>query len=221
MKKGRTITSALILTAFFIAIFFIGWTQFRVKIGYIGVVMSKTGGIDDRAVKPGKFSYHAEFLLPTNAKLVLFAIKAKTFTPVISGKTEKDTEYTYETEITLALQEDELTRFLKEKSIFSEEELAIYEENYAMEIAEKAAKTLLKKREENISPVSLSSGEIKNLSAVKETSPFRVISFKITKENFSVKKPNEEQSPATSETENPSIQHEKPEKIESSPQKSI
>lgn len=203
MKKGKIVSSAVILLLFFLVVFFIGWTQFRVKVGYVGVVMSKTGGIDERAVKPGKFSYHAEFLLPTNAKLVLFELKAKTFTPVISGKTEKDTEYNYETEVTLALQEDELTRFLKEKSIFSEEELDIYEENYAMEIAEKAAKTLLKKREENISPVSLSSDEIKNLSAVKETSPFRVISFKITKENFSVKKPNEEQSPVPPETENP------------------
>lgn len=222
MKKGKFVSVIVILLVFFAVVFFIGWTQFRVKVGYVGVVMSKTGGIDERAVKPGHFSYHAEFLLPTNAKLKLFNLKPRVFSPLISGQNEENAEYTYEAEITIALKEEKLTRFLKENSIFDEESLDLYAKNYAEEIAGNVARKLMKNSKEKISLSSLTTSELKKIAEINEEDAFRVISFKTKKaEILQAKKANAEPQPEISEEKKLPQKEEKQEKIESATQKSI
>ena len=52
----------IILVLFSGALFFIGWTQFRVKADTAGVLVSKTGGVNENVIEGGEFSWHWEFL---------------------------------------------------------------------------------------------------------------------------------------------------------------
>ena len=74
----------IILVLFSGALFFIGWTQFRVKADTAGVLVSKTGGVNENVIEGREFSWHWEFLLPTNAQLRLFSTK-----PVMVEKKEQ------------------------------------------------------------------------------------------------------------------------------------
>jgi len=75
----------LILVVCAVAVFFIGWTSLRVSPDSIGVVKSKTGGIQKEPVCPGKFAWNWEFLLPTNTKLEIFDLKPYSVGKKISG----------------------------------------------------------------------------------------------------------------------------------------
>ena len=83
MKKF--LACVFILAIFSGVIFYFGWTQFRVKPDTIGIVVSKTNGIDDKPVQNGEFAWHWQFLLPTNATLKTFHIKPVESVKTISG----------------------------------------------------------------------------------------------------------------------------------------
>ena len=80
----------IILLLFAGFVFLVGWTQIKVKPGYIGVVESKTGGIDKDIIIPGSFSWHKEFLIPTNARINTFENKPYNCTKTISGKIRRN-----------------------------------------------------------------------------------------------------------------------------------
>jgi hypothetical protein len=74
MKKKLTsfLECLLILIAFGGFVFFIGWTQFKIEPNNVGILISKTSGINNKPIYPGTFSWHWEFLIPTNAQLKMF-----------------------------------------------------------------------------------------------------------------------------------------------------
>lgn len=75
-KKIRSFfISFIILIIFSGFLFFLGWTQFKIKPYSVGIVVSKLGGISESVVENGKFSWHWDFLIPTNAELRLFSTK--------------------------------------------------------------------------------------------------------------------------------------------------
>lgn len=76
----------LILVVCAVAVFFIGWTPLRVSPDSIGIVKSKTCGIQKEPVCPGKFAWNWEFLLPTNTKLEVFALKPYSVSKNVSGE---------------------------------------------------------------------------------------------------------------------------------------
>ena len=76
----------LIFVIFCGVVFFTGWTQIKVKPDTIGIVQSKTGGINQKPVIPGQFSWHKEFLIPTNAEINKFKNQPFNTTKTISGK---------------------------------------------------------------------------------------------------------------------------------------
>ena len=88
MKKKITsfLVCLLILIAFGGFVFFIGWTQFKIEPSNVGILVSKTSGINNKPVYPGTFSWHWEFLIPTNAQLKMF-----TQEPYIISKNVKGT----------------------------------------------------------------------------------------------------------------------------------
>ena len=83
MKKF--LACVFILAVFTGAVFYVGWTQFRVKPDTIGIVVSKTNGVDEKPVLNGEFAWHWQFLLPTNATLKTFQIKPVSVQKTISG----------------------------------------------------------------------------------------------------------------------------------------
>lgn len=68
-----------LLIAFFIVLvfagtaFYFGWTSFAVPLAHYGVLTTKTGGVSDKVVENGRFSWNWERLLPTNARLSTFS----------------------------------------------------------------------------------------------------------------------------------------------------
>ena len=83
MKKVIAIFFILLVSAG--VVFYFGWTQFKVGAGECGVLISKTSGVNSEPVLPGKFSWHWESLLPTNAVLRVFSLKPRTVTKTVSG----------------------------------------------------------------------------------------------------------------------------------------
>ncbi|MDD5929114.1 MAG: hypothetical protein PUC37_04845 [Spirochaetales bacterium] len=146
----------LILAVFFSAIFFVGWTQFRIKPGFAGVVVSKTGGISQTPVQNGVFSWYKEFLLPSNAQLVIYSIEPLNISKTISGalpssqyysELGKDYNFSYSLEfnISLTVSAEGLCSLMKDNIIKDQESLNQYIGQCADLIAQRAADYYLKK----------------------------------------------------------------------------
>lgn len=94
MKKRTSFFWCLvILLAFGGYVFYTGWTQFKVPAGNVGIVVSKTSGVNPNPVTHDKFSWSWEFLLPTNARVESFSPKTENFTKTVSGVLPSGREY--------------------------------------------------------------------------------------------------------------------------------
>ena len=142
MKKF--LACVFILAIFTGIVFYAGWTQFRVKPDTIGVVVSKTSGIDSKPVLNGEFAWHWQFLLPTNATLKTFQIK-----PVSAQKTVNGTlpsgeayasiygaqglfDYSFTFEILLTLSPEALVQLMQLNKITDDKDLNEYLEGRSM-----------------------------------------------------------------------------------------
>lgn len=146
-----------ILAIFSAGVFYIGWTQFRVRPDYIGVVVSKTDGVSDIPVENGKFSWHWQFLLPTNAELKLFNIKPLNVNKTVKGQlpsgeiyssiynTDDSFSYYFNFSISLTLSPEAIVELLKLNKISNNEDLQEYLSRAADTIAQLSADYYLKK----------------------------------------------------------------------------
>ena len=159
MKKF--LACLLILAVFTGAIFYIGWTQFRVKADTIGVVVSKTSGVDDKPVLNGQFAWHWQFLLPSNATLKTFQIKPVNVTKTVSGclpsgeayasiyNAQGLFDYSFTFDIQLTLSPEAIVELMKENKISDNEDLPVYLEGAASTLAQHAASYILNRAENN------------------------------------------------------------------------
>ena len=92
-KRTSFFLSLIILLGFSGFVFYTGWTQFKVEPGNVGIVVSKTSGVNSNPVTHDKFSWSWEFLLPTNARLVVFTPKTLNFQKTVSGLLPSGSEY--------------------------------------------------------------------------------------------------------------------------------
>lgn len=92
-KRTSFFLSLIILLAFGGYVFYTGWTQFKVESGNVGIVVSKTSGVNMTPVTHDKFSWAWEFLLPTNASVVNFTPKTESFDKTVSGLLPSGKEY--------------------------------------------------------------------------------------------------------------------------------
>jgi len=83
MKK--IIFSFILLLGTAIAIFFLGWAQFGLPPGSIGVLRSKTHGIDKNAIQEGKTRWVWYKLIPHNAVLSVFFLNDVQIPVEVSG----------------------------------------------------------------------------------------------------------------------------------------
>ena len=158
MKKF--LISLFILIIFSAFVFFFGWTQYRVKPGEFGVVISKTDGIDETPVENGKFSWYWQFLLPTNAVIKTFNVEPVFVTKQIKGTlpsgdyyasyTPKETfDYSFEFSMSLNVSPQDVIKLLQEKQISNQQDLNQYITRSADTIAQLASNFYLKKIQEN------------------------------------------------------------------------
>lgn len=153
--------SLLIVAIFSAAVFYIGWTQFKVKPGQVGLVISKTDGVDDLPVINGQYSWHWQFLLPTNAQLKCFDLNplncektvsgslpsGQTYTSMFSGADSFDYSFTFS--ISLSLSEENLVNLYKANKISNQEDLGKYMSSAADSLAQLAANYYLQRLQAN------------------------------------------------------------------------
>ncbi len=159
MKKF--LACVFILAIFSGAVFYIGWTQFRVKPNQIGIVISKTNGIDDKPVLNGEFSWHWQFLLPTNAEVRTFEIKPVSLSKTVTGTLPSGDayaalynagnlfDYKFSFEISLTVTPEALVELLKQNKITNDSDLATYLEGAAATLAQLGSEYILKRALEN------------------------------------------------------------------------
>ncbi|MBP5520688.1 MAG: hypothetical protein J6X84_08945 [Treponema sp.] len=159
MKKF--LACVFILAVFALAIFYIGWTQIRVKPDSMGIVISKTSGIDETPVLNGKFSWKWQFLLPTNAIIKTFEIKPLNTKKTVSGtlpsgeayasifNADKLFDYSFTFDISLTVSPQAVLELVKQNKITDDKDLAEYLEGAAATLAQNAAAYFLGKAGEN------------------------------------------------------------------------
>lgn len=150
-----------ILGIFAAFVFVLGWTQIRISPDSVGIVVSKTGGVNEQPVIPGLFSWHKEFLLPTNAELKKFKINPVNISKSISGELPSGNLYTsifnssdnfkydFTYSIGITLNAEELIDLVKSGKVSKQEDLDLYLEKCGEAIAQLTTDYILKKAKEN------------------------------------------------------------------------
>ena len=134
----------LIVLIFVAFLFFVGWTQIKVKPGNIGIVQSKTSGISSKIIIPGKFSWHKEFLIPSNAQIEKFEYKPYNGTKTITGK-RASTDFSFTVQISLSYEPELIADLLKDNKISNQQDFESYLEGVAAYLAQRAADYLIVK----------------------------------------------------------------------------
>lgn len=184
MKKflKNLFTCFVILLVFGAVLFFLGWTQFKVPSDGFGIMVSKTGGISKETVVPGVFSWHWEFLIPTNAELKVFKIKnyhleKKISFSVPSGDfyasllgTDSDFGANYDFSADAFVSRENMLSLFAAGKIREENDLETFVEHDFAELCGKVVTSLQKKVEagELIFPELLSSQDFMELAGRKE-----------------------------------------------------
>ncbi len=163
MKKVLTnlLVCLIILLVFAGALFFIGWTQFKVPSDGFGIIRSKTGGIKKELVLPGEFSWHWEFLIPTNAELHTFRLKNYQLSKKITGTLPSgevystlndgraDFSYSFDFSMTASISEEKITELFAAGEIFDQTSLDTYVEHEAESVARLITASILSLSEKN------------------------------------------------------------------------
>ena len=152
----------LILLIFGAFVFFIGWTQIKVKPGTIGIVQSKTSGISSKIIIPGQFSWHKEFLIPTNAQIEKFEYKPYNGTKTITGKRGTNSDFSFTFQISLSYEPELIADLLTDNKISNQEDFESYLEGVASYLAQRAADYMLIKFNQTpyFSPQSVTISEL-------------------------------------------------------------
>lgn len=161
-KSASITVSLIILLLFGAVIFFIGWTQIRVKSNQAGVVVSKIKGISEKPVESGTFSWHWDFLLPTNAELKIFDSHPYSYSKTVKGilpsgevyqaaySGQPDFSYNFDFEITVSIEPEDIVQLMKKDMVSDQTSLEKYLDNSCEEIARSAANSFLKKAEKDM-----------------------------------------------------------------------
>lgn len=193
MKKF--LACLFILAVFTGAVFYIGWTQFRVKPDTMGVVVSKTSGVDSKPVLNGVFAWHWQFLLPTNATLKIFQIKPVSLQKTVNGTLPSGEayasiygaqglfDYSFTFDILLTLSPEAVVELMQQNKVTDDKDLSEYLEGAAATLAQKAANYILSRADGNPSfrPESLKREEIlRGIQIYKDFPEIDVSVFAIT-----------------------------------------
>ena len=175
-------------------VFFLGWTQFRVNPDSCGVLVSKTGGVNEKAILPGKFSWNWECLIPTNAKLKTFTLKSYTVSKLVTNPLPSadvyskmfspalDFSYRFDFLLTARVTSENIIALLKDGQISDSDSLNSYLESACASLSAKASSAIIEKikQEPGFSPSSISFDDLISLSNANTDYP------NITLSNFSI-----------------------------------
>jgi hypothetical protein len=131
--------------------FFIGWAGLAVPVGSVGVLRSKTHGVDPAVIKEGEFRWVWYRLIPANTRIIPFVLKPKTGSLEISGQLPQgDTYKTFVKNANFAWElgleyrftttPDNLPALIRDKGVEDADGLEAYEANIASGIENRAQK---------------------------------------------------------------------------------
>lgn len=160
MKKG--IVSVIIILLFGAAVFYFGLVNMKVPAGQYGIMVSKTGGVNENIIENGKLMWRWEALLPTNVEIHKFdhgifhssqSLKgslpsAEIYTSLIKG--DPDFSYSFDYEISLLVTPENVVQLLKNGTVNSNESLKTYLEENAEKIAFDLSKNIIEQNAENL-----------------------------------------------------------------------
>lgn len=159
MKKF--LACVFILAIFSGAVFYIGWSQFRVKPNQMGIVVSKTHGVEDKPVLNGEFSWYWQFLLPTNAEIRTFEIKPVNVSKTVTGSLPSGDaysslynapnlfDYKFTFDISLTVSPENVVELVKQNKVTNDSDLSAYLEGAASTLAQLASDYILKRASDN------------------------------------------------------------------------
>ncbi len=179
MKARKFFFNVLLLAIFAAVVFFIGWIQFLVKPGTVGVMESKTSGLYESPILPGEFAWRWERLLPTNVTMHVFDLTPYQSKQTVSGdlpsasiyraqlEPSPDFSYRIECEVSLSASPDALVTLVKNHSVSDTTELHSLLGTKAAVIAHFTAEYLIEHNSaRNVLPSSLSKNEIEEVLAL-------------------------------------------------------
>ncbi len=188
MKKF--IISIIILVIFAVAVFMFGWLEFFVPVDKVGVMISKTGGVNETIITHGNFTWSWERLIPTNSKIRLFSSVPETYTRKIEGSLPSsdiyknmlegspDFSYSFTVDITMNIKEDQLPAFVKRTGGENQEDLDKYLNSEADAISRKVIQHILEESMDDIDYVILASiSDSELVSKIQEERDFSDIDF--------------------------------------------
>ncbi|MDR0639484.1 MAG: hypothetical protein LBG27_11395 [Spirochaetaceae bacterium] len=167
MKKFVVLLIVLVLLGG--AGFFVGWAGLTLPLGSVGVLRSKTHGVDPAVIEEGTFRWVWYRLIPTNAKVLPFTLKPKTGELEISGGlSQGDTYKTFAKNANFAwklglayrfsIKPEHLPALVRDKNIENDEDLEKYEADIASGIESRARKfSITRELFENLSSPTLES----------------------------------------------------------------
>lgn len=179
MKVKRFFSNILVLLIFSAAVFFIGWIQFSVKPGSCAIMTSKTGGLYEKPVVSGVFTWRWERLLPTNVSLAFFDLSARTYVQTVSGELpgaqlyssrlpEKNADFSYSVQVSVSLcaSPEKIHSLAAENKIASDSDLASFYEAKSKVAATRIAEFLISRPQPSyVSPAALTQQELAEIAA--------------------------------------------------------
>ena len=185
MKK-KHIAEIMIILILVCVVFFFGWTQFRVGAGNCGILVSKTGGVNSQPVVPGKFTWHWECLLPTNADLRIFSLKPYSSVKTIKGELpsadiysssyDKAPDFTYDFSFAVSekVTPENLVSLVQDSAITDSAGLSAYLDSAADVLSKKASAYLLDKSSSDplFKPSSVTMQEYLDVTGAKRDYPY-------------------------------------------------
>lgn len=192
MKKS--VFCLIIIFLFSCFVFWVGFTQRKIKPQSFGVLQSKTGGLYEKPLLPGQFNWNKEFLLPTNAKLSIFQIEPYYSNKSISGElpsgslyskiynSDYNFAYNFEFDIALTISPNAVVNLIKLNQVNTQEDLQKYLSSASTVVSQLACEYLLTKLQNNsnFKVESLRKDELlKNIKIYTEFPDVEVISISI------------------------------------------
>ncbi|MDR3276388.1 MAG: hypothetical protein LBT11_04135, partial [Treponema sp.] len=136
----------LILVALGGVVFFFGWVQLQVPPGSVGIIRSKTHGLDPRPVQEGEFRWIWYRLIPTNTQVTIFRPDLTEKSIRISGTLpsgelystfaglDEDFSYAVSGALTFSIKVDALPGLMERQYITNQEDLDAFGQRLADEI---------------------------------------------------------------------------------------
>ncbi|MDR1469821.1 MAG: hypothetical protein LBT00_11065 [Spirochaetaceae bacterium] len=147
MKKFITLLIVLVLLGG--AGVFVGWAGLALPLGSVGVLRSKTHGVDPTVIEEGAFRWVWFRLIPTNTRVMPFTLKPKTSALEMSGALSsgdayktfvKNANFAWKLGLTyrFSIKPDHLPALVRDKGIENDEDLETYEADVASGIESRA-----------------------------------------------------------------------------------